>query len=563
MNRIRLGLFVPFAMVLAIMLPGRAGAQCAGAIAVPYTLPLELNLEGRTERPADFAITSAGATQTCFIAGNSVRVTYNAILTNPVAVTTASTNNFAITDANKTLVVNITTTSGVGASGPQTVIEVDIITGTTDPAASFTLTNLRFDVTTIAATALAPTPANANMIAFLSSTVPATTPVPTGIGIVRNTVTAAVPAGIGDIALPIGSGVQSSAGPLATQTSLSFASGPGWANINPFRLAITKPVVTTDIPTTATTLTFDVETIPAGVTVTFPTTMTVNPGATQVGFTATSGTLTATGGSLQVTYAATSGGATAPTFTLSIATGATASDFVAGTKTTPAVPITIGVQISGSSGNGTAGLRLVFGPSEAAQFTGDNASATAIPRYIASDLPGASANRSIVVEPGPNPAPGTPVPFFTILPTQSVVLFQYATDKDSYQTGLAVTNTGNDSTIFNTAGQTGSITFFLFQSGVATPIVYQVKAGDGTGLNASGNLAPGNVFAVTLDELLNASGNGALAGNFSGYVMALCEFNYGHGFDIVFNPNGVGTAVNALYLGSGARLDIPGVGLGQ
>jgi len=559
MNRIRLGLFVPFAMVLAIMLPGRAGAQCSGAIAVPYTLPLELNLEGRTERPADFAITSAMAAQSCFIAGNSVRVTYNAILTNPVAVTTASTNNFSIADANKTLVVNITTTSGVGASGPQTVIEIDIITGTTDPLASFTLQNLRFDVTTIAPTALAV----ANMNAFLSSTVPATTPVATGIGIVRNTVTAAVPPGVGDIALPIGTGVQSSAGPLATQTSLSFASGAGWANINPFRLAITKPVVTTDIPTTATTLTFDVETIPAGVTVTFPTTMTVNPGATQVGFTATSGTLTATGGSLQVTYAATSGGANAPSFTLSIATGPTASDFVAGTLTTPAVPITIGVQISGSSGNGTAGLRLVFGPSEAAQFTGDNASATAIPRYIASDLPGASANRSIIVEPGPSPAPGTPVPFFTILPTQSVVLFQYATDEDSYATGLAITNTGNDSTIFNTAGQTGSITFFLFQSGVATPIVYQVKAGDGTGLNSAGNLAPGNVFAISLDALLNASGNGALDGQFSGYIIALCEFNYGHGFDIVFNPNGVGTAVNALYLGSGARLDIPGVGLGQ
>jgi len=253
----------------------------------------------------------------------------------------------------------------------------------------------------------------------------------------------------------------------------------------------------------------------------------------------------------------------AHTVSLSIATGPAASDFVPAAGVVPAVPITIGVQISGSSGNGTANLRVVFGPSEAAQFTGDNASATAIPRYIASDTPGGTANRGIVVEPGPVPGPGTPVPFFTILPTQSVVLFQYATDENGYNTGFAVSNAGNDSTIFNTAGQTGSVTFFLFQQGVATPIAYQVKSGNGRGLNAAGNLAPGNVFSIALGELLTDSGNAALVGKFSGYVMVLCEFNYGHGFDIVFNPSGVGTAVNALYLGSGVRLDTPGNGLGQ
>jgi len=559
MARTGLKLTVFLALLVFVIAPQRAAAQCAGALSALFPAPLELNLEGRTERPADFTMQSAGAGQTCFVAGNSVRVTYNAILTSPTAVTTSTTGNFTITDAMHTMVLNLSTTSGVGSTGPQTVIEIDVITGTTDHLATVTLTNLRFDVTTIAASAAAPTPANANMIAYLSSTVPATTPAPTGIGIVRNTVNYAL-AGTG--ITQIGQGTQSAGGPLTTQASLKFATGPGWSNIDPFRVPIStaKSVTMTDIPTGATTITFDVENIPSGVTVTFPATMTVNPGITQVGFTATSGTLSATGGSLQVTYATTTAGA--PAATLSIATGAAASDFVAATLATPAVPITIGVTIGSSSANGTANLRVVFGPAEAAQWTGDNASATAIPRYIASDLPGAGANRAIIVAPGPvNPGPGAPLPFFVILPTQSVMLFQYATDLDGYATGLAVTNSGNDSTIFNTKGQTGSITFYLFQTGATTPIIYQVKGSNGRGLDANGNLAPGNVFAISLDELLTDAGQSA--GNFSGYVIALCEFNYGHGFDIVFNTNGVGTAVNALYLGSGGRIDVPGVGLSQ
>jgi hypothetical protein len=564
MNRLRLGLLFPLVLVLTIMVPSRAGAQCAGTIA-NFASALELNLEGRTERPADFAITSPGAppaAQTCFVAGNSVRVTYNAILTNPTAVSNATPNNFKITDAAGTLVVNVSTTTGVGASGPQTVIQIDVITGTTDPLASFTLTNLRFDVTTIGAT----TGGVPNMDAFLSSTVPATVPAATGVGIVRNTINS------GLTNLVLGQGTQSAGGPLTNQATLTFSDAlNGWTNINPFRVAISTPVVATDIPTGATTLTFDVENIPSGVTVTFPATMTAVPGATPVVFTATSGTLSGTGGSLVVTYATTK--ANVPAFTLGVTTGATASDFVPaapGPPPVPAVPITIGVQIGTASGNGTANLRVVFGPSEASEFTGDNASATAIPRYIASILPGA-ANRSIVAAAGPNPAPGSPLPFFKINPTQSVLLYQYATDQASYKTGIAVSNTGKDDpTIFNasnpfglTKGQTGPITFYLFQTGTTTPVIYTVKSGNGRGLDANGNLPPGNTFAISLDELLTDAGQSALVGNFSGYIIALCEFNFGHGFDIVFNQNGVGTAVNSLYLGTGFRVDAIGEGLLQ
>jgi len=253
--------------------------------------------------------------------------------------------------------------------------------------------------------------------------------------------------------------------------------------------------------------------------------------------------------------------------TVTMTTGPAAADATSGTAA-PVVaptPITIGVEIGSASGNGTAQIRLVFGPGNSAAFTGDDANAAAVPVYTPF-ISTAGVGREIITDSVINGILGVdtaPTNFFTILPTQSVVLFQYATDEQKYATGLAVSNTGNDSTIFKTKGQSGPIIFYLFPGGSAAPVIYQVKAADGRGLDASGNLEPGNVFAISLDALLTAAGQGALVGNFSGYVMALCEFDYGHGFDIVFNPNGIGTAVNALYLGSGARNDVAGNGLNQ
>ena len=85
MNRIRLslGILLALTLVLTIMVlcPSRAAAQCAGSWGNGFTGPSELNREGLAERPADFEVTNAGAT--CFVAGNSIRVTYNALISLP------------------------------------------------------------------------------------------------------------------------------------------------------------------------------------------------------------------------------------------------------------------------------------------------------------------------------------------------------------------------------------------------------------------------------------------------------------------------------------------------
>jgi hypothetical protein len=506
------------------MAPGRASAQCAGALAAPFTTPSELNREGRTERPADLSITkpTAAGTQTCFESGNSIRITYNATLTDPTAVSNSTPNNFSVSDTNNTLVVNFSTTFGIGPTGKQTVIQIDVVTGTTDPAAAIIVKNLRFDVTTLGDTAA--------LNGFVSSTSPQTLPVATQIGTVRNTINPA------SESVSTGSGIQSAGGPLSSQATVSFASNPLWTSINPFRVAIATPAVAGDHATTATSLTFAVENIPSGVTVSFPTTLTI-PGS--ITWTAKSATLASTGSSLVVTYNTTS--TTATGFTFSFTTGPVAADSTATT------PITIGVQISNASGNGTATIRAVFGPGEGpAPFPGDDTSATAEPRYIAS-ITTSLPSRHII---GKNNGAGSN--FFTIAPTQTIMLYPYVTDLDGYNTGIAVANTGSDSTTFNTTGQTGTVTVFFFPSNAASFSVTP-NASVGRGLNANGQLAPGAVFAAGLDNLLEAAGQTALVGKFDGYVIALCQFNYGHGFAITFNPSAVGTATEALVLGNGSN----------
>ena len=528
MNWRRVSLCVLLVSSIIGMAPGRASAQCAGALAAPFVAPSELNREGRTERPADLSISKPGAqvTQTCFVAGNSIRITYNATLTDPTAVSNSTLNNFSVSDANNTLVVNFSTTFGIGPSGKQTVIQIDVVTGTTDTGAHIIVKNLRFDVTTLGDAAA--------LNGFVSSTAPPTTPIATQIGTVRNTINPAV----GSESVTTGSGIQSAGGPLTSQSTVTFASNPAWAGINPFRVAIGTPVVSGDHATTATSLTFDVENIPSGVTVSFPATLTIQG---SIVWTAKSATLVSSGPTLAVTYNTTT--TTATGFSFFFTTGPAAAD------STATSPIVIGVQISNASGNGTATIRAVFGPGEGpAAFPGDDTSATAEPRYIASITTSLPSRHIIGL------ANGTSQNFFTINPTQTILLYPFVTDLANYNTGIAVANSGNDSTLFtpNTKGQTGSITLFFFPSNLPsfslTPAV-----GTGRGLNANGQLAPGAVFAAGLDTLLTQAGQAALVGKFDGYVVVLCQFNYGHGFAEVFNPGGVGTATEALVLGNGSR----------
>jgi hypothetical protein len=558
-------LFVVLMFIVIAIAPQHAAAQCLSGYANGFSAPSDLNNEGHTERPADIKITSGVAN--CFSSGNVISVTYNGILTVPTTLTNLSTTNIVITNplsaTDGALVLEVVTTSGISSSGPQTVIQMTVLGATTDPGAAITLQNLRFDVTGLAGTVAAA----ATMNSFVSGSGAGLTAVATkAVGSVIPTVNTALSH------VTPGAGLQSAGGPLVTQAIATFGTPAIWA-VSPFRVAIPTPAYpvgcgpaplvactdTVDIPTTATSLVIDIENIPSGVTVTLPSTLSIWPavGAATPSFKWNLRTSVSSAGIVQGIYDTVI--ATGTSFaTFPIDTGAAAMDSTAGAVGPPAVaatPVTIGVQIGTSSGSGTAKIRVVFGPGLAAAFTGDDANAAKIPVYTAG-ISTAGVGREIITDSVIFPATGVdtaPTAFFVIAPTQSVLLYPYVTDLDGYLTGLAAANTGNDSTIFGTKGQTGPITFWFFPSN-GTPFSYTATVADGVGLNAAGNLAPGSVFAASLDIMLGHANQSALVGNFSGYVIAVCQFNYGHGFSIVFNPAAIGTATNALVLGSGARV---------
>jgi hypothetical protein len=214
----------------------------------------------------------------------------------------------------------------------------------------------------------------------------------------------------------------------------------------------------------------------------------------------------------------------------------------------------IGVSIAAVSGFGTASIQAVFGPGIGSGFP-DDVGAAAIPRYVA-NVGSTAPTRNIIGA----------ITFFTITPVRTVLLYTFATNLFGFQTGIEVANTGNDSTAFAppTVGQTGTITFFFFPS-TAASLSVSSTALIGTpfvrGLNSAGQLAPGAVFAASLNTLLTAAGHpelinpGASSGvGFDGYVIAVCQFNLGHGFGVVFNPSLALSSYNALVLGAGSRV---------
>jgi hypothetical protein len=500
-------------------------------------------------------------------------VSYNGTLSNPTTLSILNTNNFVIYNPNATadgqLRVTTVTAVTLTSTGPQTAILIIVDAATVDPAATITLQNLRFNVSSLSGSVTVPY----NVSAYMSGSISGPSLTSLVIGYAVPTVNIALSS------VGIGSGSQSSGGTLTTPAVAHFASPTIWP-VSPFRIAIPKsvygvancgtannpPCDTTDLPTTATSLVLDVENIPSGVTVTFPATMSVwaGPGAATPNFEwklrTTTPLVTANGTKGVAAIYDTIVATTAPP-SVTITTGASAADATPGVLGGAApTPIMLGVQIAATSGNGTATLRVVFGPGAQGAFTGDDANATAVPNYVPY-ISTAGVGREIITDSVINPVTGVdtvPTAFFDIVPTQTVLLYTYVTDQDNYLTGLAVANTANDKGVFatTTPGQTGLLTFFFFPTNGGTPFSYTVKSTDGIGLNAAGALAPGSTFATSLDSLLEAAGQKTLVGNFSGYVIAVCQFNFAHGYSIVFSPNTagpIGTAADALVLGSGTR----------
>jgi hypothetical protein len=138
-------------------------------------------------------------------------------------------------------------------------------------------------------------------------------------------------------------------------------------------------------------------------------------------------------------------------------------------------------------------------------------------------------------------APAAGTPFFTALPCQTTLLYPFLTNIGAtatstgaasgahWETGFSIANTGTDplGTVPATAGGTCTLNFYGSTYGggsVSTP----------PPAITIGPILPGSSYAATVSNPALASPPPAYA-PFEGYLFAVCNFNYAHGFAFIID----------------------------
>jgi hypothetical protein len=144
----------------------------------------------------------------------------------------------------------------------------------------------------------------------------------------------------------------------------------------------------------------------------------------------------------------------------------------------------------------------------------------------------------------------------------TALLIPYAQTADIWDTGIAIANTTKDPglTVMSIAGaraQSGTISFYLYPQLGGTVLTYTTQAGSpGSGLDATGKLASGQLYTVMLSQIVPLAG-GAANGDFSGYVIVVTNFINAHGEFFVYDSNPI-TFVHGALMASRTRRSEPG-----
>jgi len=120
-------------------------------------------------------------------------------------------------------------------------------------------------------------------------------------------------------------------------------------------------------------------------------------------------------------------------------------------------------------------------------------------------------------------------PLFTIVACQTDLLFTFMTNQAGFDTGFEIANTSTDP--FGTAAQNGTCTLNWYGSGPA--------AGTAT---TTASIASGSAYTSLVS---------VAAAGFQGYMIAVCNFQFGHGFAFISDGYGQpGRGLSQGYLAS-------------
>jgi hypothetical protein len=132
------------------------------------------------------------------------------------------------------------------------------------------------------------------------------------------------------------------------------------------------------------------------------------------------------------------------------------------------------------------------------------------------------------------------------------LLYPYITNQAGFDTGLTIANTSQDSIVPGTgassvSAQSGNCKLTYFGGTTAAPTVPPAPSDTGT-------IAAGTVWTNTLQTI---------APNFQGYMFAVCNFQYAHGFAFISDVGARNLAMGYLALiipdpGTGSRPASPG-----
>jgi hypothetical protein len=107
-------------------------------------------------------------------------------------------------------------------------------------------------------------------------------------------------------------------------------------------------------------------------------------------------------------------------------------------------------------------------------------------------------------------------PFFQVTACQTDLLFTFLTNQAGFDTGIAISNTSSDP--FGSPNQNGTCQLNWYGTGPAA----------GTATTTS-SIAAGSSYANLVSSL---------APGFQGYMIAICNFQFGHGFAFITDGYG-------------------------
>jgi len=128
----------------------------------------------------------------------------------------------------------------------------------------------------------------------------------------------------------------------------------------------------------------------------------------------------------------------------------------------------------------------------------------------------------------------------TFAPCTTNLLFPFVTNVNGFETGIAISNTSKDP--FGTTTQGGLCTLNFYASGVSGATNPTAVTAPNLSEGANQPYLAGETYAFTLTQALGV--NAANPATFQGYVIAACNFNFGHGFGYILGGLQPGMFIN-------------------